>query len=144
RGEQCIYVCADDAHGTAIMLKAEELGLPPEDYIAQVKAEHERDFAGFLIRYDHYHSTHSDENRALSEQVYRRNRDAGYIIEKEITQLYDPVKGMFLADRFVRGTCPKCGAADQFGDNCEVCGATYTPAELKDPYSTISGAAPVE
>ncbi len=144
RGEQCIYVCADDAHGTAIMLKAEELGLPPEDYIAQVKAEHERDFAGFLIRYDHYHSTHSDENRVLSELVYTRNRDAGYIIEKEITQLYDPVKGMFLADRFVRGTCPKCGAADQFGDNCEVCGATYTPAELKDPYSTISGAAPVE
>ncbi|KAF0809912.1 methionyl-tRNA synthetase [Alcanivorax sp. S71-1-4] len=144
RGEQCIYVCADDAHGTAIMLKAEELGLPPEDYIARIKAEHERDFAGFLIRYDHYHSTHSAENRVLSELVYTRNRDAGYIIEKEITQLYDPVKGMFLADRFVRGTCPKCGAADQFGDNCEVCGATYTPAELKDPYSTISGATPVE
>ncbi len=144
RGEQCIYVCADDAHGTAIMLKAEQLGLPPEDYIEQIKAEHERDFGGFLIEYDQYHSTHSAENRALSELIYQRNRDAGYIVEKEIVQLYDPVKGMFLADRFVRGRCPKCDAADQYGDNCEACGATYTPAELKEPYSTISGAAPVE
>ena len=144
RGEQCIYVCADDAHGTAIMLKAEELGLPPEEYIEQIKAEHERDFGGFLIEYDQYHSTHSAENRTLSELIYQRNRDAGYIVEKEIVQLYDPVKGMFLADRFVRGRCPKCDAADQYGDNCEACGATYTPAELKEPYSTISGAAPVE
>ena len=144
RGEQCIYVCADDAHGTAIMLKAEQLGLPPEEYIEQIKAEHERDFGGFLIEYDQYHSTHSAENRALSELIYQRNRDAGYIVEKEIVQLYDPVKGMFLADRFVRGRCPKCDAADQYGDNCEACGATYTPAELKEPYSTISGAAPVE
>ncbi|MCH8543564.1 MAG: methionine--tRNA ligase [Alcanivorax sp.] len=144
RGEHCIYVCADDAHGTAIMLKAEETGITPEEQIARVQAEHERDFHGFLIRYDHYHSTHSPENRALSEQVYTLNRDAGYIIEKEITQLYDPVKGMFLADRFVRGTCPKCGAEDQFGDNCEVCSATYTPAELIKPYSTISGATPEE
>src|SRR5690554_4546155 len=95
RGEQCIYVCADDAHGTAIMLKAEQLGLPPEEYIEQIKAEHERDFGGFLIEYDQYHSTHSAENRALSELIYQRNRDAGYIVEKEIVQLYDPVKGMF-------------------------------------------------
>lgn len=144
RGEHCIYVCADDAHGTAIMLKAEEQGLTPEEQIARVQAEHEQDFAGFLIRYDHYHSTHSPENRALSEQIYLANRDAGYILEKEITQLYDPVKGMFLADRFVRGTCPKCGAADQYGDNCEVCGATYTPGELVDPYSTLTRATPVE
>ncbi|WP_111656188.1 methionine--tRNA ligase [Isoalcanivorax indicus] len=144
RGEHCIYVCADDAHGTAIMLKAEEQGLTPEEQIARVQAEHEQDFAAFLIRYDHYHSTHSPENRALSEQIYLANRDAGHILEKEITQLYDPVKGMFLADRFVRGTCPKCGAADQYGDNCEVCGATYTPGELVDPYSTLTRATPVE
>ena len=144
RGEQCIYVCADDAHGTAIMLKAEENGITPEQQIAQVKADHERDFADFQIQFDNYYSTHSPENRALSEMVFQRNKDAGYIVEKTITQLYDPQKGMFLADRFVKGTCPKCKSEDQYGDNCEVCGATYTPADLIKPYSSVSGATPVE
>ena len=144
RGEQCLYVCADDAHGTAIMLKAEEKGITPEQQIEQVKAEHERDFAAFQIRFDNYYSTHSPENKALSEMIFQRNKDAGYILEKTITQLYDPEKGMFLADRFVRGTCPKCKAADQYGDNCEACGATYSPSELIDPYSAVSGATPVE
>jgi methionyl-tRNA synthetase len=144
RGEQCLYVCADDAHGTAIMLKAEEKGITPEQQIEQVKAEHERDFAAFQIRFDNYYSTHSPENKALSEMIFQRNKDAGYILEKPITQLYDPEKGMFLADRFVRGTCPKCKTADQYGDNCEACGATYSPSELIDPYSAVSGATPVE
>ena len=144
RGEQCLYVCADDAHGTAIMLKAEEKGITPEQQIEQVKAEHERDFAAFQIRFDNYYSTHSPENKALSEMIFQRNKDAGYILEKTITQLYDPEKGMFLADRFVRGTCPKCKTADQYGDNCEACGATYSPSELIDPYSAVSGATPVE
>ncbi|HEX5678150.1 MAG TPA: methionine--tRNA ligase [Alcanivorax sp.] len=144
RGEQCLYVCADDAHGTAIMLKAEEKGITPEQQIDQVKAEHERDFAAFQIRFDNYYSTHSPENKALSEMIFQRNKDAGYILEKTITQLYDPEKGMFLADRFVRGTCPKCKTADQYGDNCEACGATYSPSELIEPYSAVSGATPVE
>lgn len=144
RGEQCLYVCADDAHGTAIMLKAEEKGITPEQQIEQVKAEHERDFAAFQIRFDNYYSTHSPENKALSEMIFQRNKDAGYILEKTITQLYDPEKGMFLADRFVRGTCPKCHTADQYGDNCEACGATYSPSELIDPYSAVSGATPLE
>ena len=142
-GQNCIYVCADDAHGTAIMLKAEENGVTPEQQIANVKREHETDFADFLIRFDNYHSTHSEENRHYAELIFKRNQAAGNILEKEITQLYDPEKGMFLADRFVKGTCPKCGATDQYGDNCEVCGATYSAAELVDPYSTISGAKPV-
>ncbi len=144
RGEQCLYVCADDAHGTAIMLKAEEKGITPEQQIDQVKAEHERDFAAFQIRFDNYYSTHSPENKALSEMIFQRNKDAGYILEKTITQLYDPEKGMFLADRFVRGTCPKCKTPDQYGDNCEACGATYSPSELIEPYSAVSGATPVE
>ena len=144
RGVDCRYVCADDAHGTAIMLKAEENGVTPEQQIAQVKAEHERDFADFQIRFDNYYSTHSPENKAFSEMIFQRNKDAGYIIEKEITQLYDPEKGMFLADRFVRGSCPKCQSPDQYGDNCEVCGATYSPSDLINPYSAVSGATPVE
>ena len=142
--QHCIYVCADDAHGTAIMLKAQENGITPEQQIANVQAEHERDFADFGVRFDQYYSTHSPENRELSALIFERNKAAGYIIEKEITQLYDPEKGMFLADRFVRGTCPKCGAEDQYGDNCEVCGATYSPADLIKPYSALSGATPVE
>jgi len=143
RGHTCTYVCADDAHGTAIMLKAEQLGRTPEEQIAQVKQEHERDFAAFLVGFDNYYSTHSEENRALSNLIYARNRDKGYIVTREITQLFDPEKQMFLADRFVKGTCPKCGTADQYGDNCEACGATYAASELKDPRSTISGATPV-
>lgn len=143
RGQQCYYVCADDAHGTAIMLKAEELGITPEQLIAQVKAEHERDFAGFLINFDHYHSTHSEENRFFSELIYKRLQANGHIAVREIQQLYDPEKNLFLADRFIKGTCPKCKTADQYGDNCEACGSTYSPADLIDPYSTISGARPV-
>ncbi len=144
RGHDCIYVCADDAHGTAIMLTAEKNGITSEQQIANVKAEHEKDFAGFLIGFDNYHSTHSEENRHYAEQIYLRLRDNGHIASREITQLYDPEKELFLADRYIKGTCPKCKTDDQYGDNCEACGATYTPADLIDPKSTISGATPVE
>ena len=144
RGHQCTYVCADDAHGTAIMLRAEKEGRSPEEQIAAVKAEHEADFAGFQIGFDNFHSTHSEENRHFSEQIYKACRDKGHIAVRSITQLFDPVKEIFLADRYIKGECPKCGAEDQYGDNCESCGATYTPADLKNPYSTISGATPVE
>ncbi|PCJ45322.1 MAG: methionine--tRNA ligase [Moraxellaceae bacterium] len=144
RGEKCTYICADDAHGAAIMLKAEQLGLTPEQQIANVKQEHERDFAGFHVGFDNFHSTHSEENRELSNLIYQRNKDKGYIVSREITQLFDPEKEMFLADRFVKGECPKCGAADQYGDNCEVCSATYAATELKNPFSTVSGATPIE
>ena len=143
RGEHCIYVCADDAHGTAIMLKAEQLGVTPEAQIARVQAEHERDFAGFLVEYDNYYTTHSEENRVLSNRVYQTNKDQGNIVEREIRQLFDPEKSLFLSDRFVKGTCPKCGTEDQYGDNCEKCGATYADSELKNPRSTISGAQPI-
>jgi methionyl-tRNA synthetase len=142
-GNDCIYVCADDAHGTAIMLKAEENGITPEEQIANVKREHERDFADFLIGFDNYYSTHSPENRAFSEQIFLANEKAGNILSKEISQLYDPEKQLFLADRFVKGTCPKCGADDQYGDNCEVCSSTYAASELINPRSTISGAIPI-
>lgn len=144
RGNECHYVCADDAHGTAIMLRAEKEGISPEEQIARVKAEHEADFAGFQIAFDNFHSTHSEENRLLSEEIYKACRDKGHIAIRSIKQLYDPVKELFLADRYIKGECPKCGAADQYGDNCEACGATYTPAELKNPFSVISGATPVE
>lgn len=144
RGHQCTYVCADDAHGTAIMLRAEKEGRSPEEQIAAVKAEHEADFAGFQIGFDNFHSTHSEENRHFSEEIYKACRDKGHIAVRSITQLFDPVKEIFLADRYIKGECPKCGAGDQYGDNCESCGATYTPADLKNPYSTISGATPVE
>lgn len=144
RGHTCTYVCADDAHGTAIMLRAEKEGLTPEQQIANVKAEHERDFADFDIGFSHFHSTHSEENRILSEQIYVACRDKGHIATRSIKQLFDPVKNIFLADRYIKGECPKCKAQDQYGDNCEVCGATYTPADLINPFSTISGATPVE
>ncbi|MFZ5560998.1 MAG: methionine--tRNA ligase [Pseudomonadota bacterium] len=143
RGHEVHYVCADDAHGTAIMLKAEQNGVTPEQQIAAVKADHERDFADFHIRFDNYHSTHSDENRELSRHIYLKNRAAGHIAIRPVRQLFDPEKQMFLADRFIKGECPRCGAKDQYGDSCEVCGATYAPTELKNPYSTISGATPV-
>ncbi len=143
RGNHCIYVCADDTHGTAIMLKAEQLGISPEQLIADVSAEHQSDFAGFMIGFDHYHSTHSDENRHYSELIYNRVRDKGLIQNKTITQAFDPDKNLFLADRYIKGGCPKCKAEDQYGDNCEVCGATYSPMELIDPVSVISGAKPV-
>ena len=144
RGHDCIYVCADDAHGTAIMLTAQELGITPEEQIARVKAEHERDAAGFLIGFDNYHSTHSEENRLWCEEIYTRLDRNGHIATREITQAFDPEKQLFLADRFIRGTCPNCKSPDQYGDNCEVCGATYSPADLIDPSSAISGATPVE
>ena len=144
RGNTCTYVCADDAHGTPIMLKADQMGVSPQQLIDQVSAEHQRDFAGFLVNFDNYYSTHSPENKAFAEQIYTRLRDAGHIAKRTITQAYDPVKEMFLPDRFIKGECPKCGAADQYGDSCESCGATYSPTELKNAYSAVSGAKPIE
>jgi len=144
RGHDCVYVCADDAHGTPIMLRATQDGITPEQLIARIGAEHQADFAGFHIAFDNYHSTHSEENRVLAERVYRAHLAAGHITTRTITQAYDPEKEMFLPDRFIRGECPRCGAADQYGDSCEVCGATYAPTELKNPRSAISGATPIE
>ncbi|GLZ87876.1 methionine--tRNA ligase [Metapseudomonas resinovorans] len=143
RGNQAVYVCADDAHGSAIMLRAEKEGITSEQLIDNVRTEHTADFADFLVDFDNYHSTHSEENRALSSSIYTKLRDAGHIATRPVTQYFDPDKQMFLADRFIKGTCPKCAADDQYGDNCEVCGATYSPTELKNPKSAISGATPV-
>ena len=143
QGHQVTYVCADDAHGTAIMLKAEANGVTPEEQIASVKASHEADFAKFLINFDNYHSTHSEENRHFSELIYRRLSSAGHISTRDVKQLFDPEKQLFLADRFVKGTCPECGALDQYGDNCEVCGTTYDATDLINPHSTLSNATPV-
>lgn len=144
RGHETHYVCADDTHGTAIMLKAEQQGLSAEQLIDQVHSEHTRDFHDFLISHDNYYSTHSDENRDYSAQIYNTLYEKGFIAEREITQAYDPEKELFLADRYIKGTCPRCKATEQYGDNCEVCGATYSPVDLIDPYSTISGATPVD
>lgn len=143
RGHECHYVCADDAHGTPIMLRAQNEGITPEQLISDVSKEHQADFSDFAIGFDNYHSTHSDENRQLASQIYLANRDAGHIESRTISQAYDPEKEMFLPDRFIRGECPKCGAADQYGDNCEACGATYEPTELKNPVSAVSGATPI-
>ncbi|MBD8213677.1 methionine--tRNA ligase [Erwinia persicina] len=143
RGNQVYFICADDAHGTPIMLKAQQMGIAPEQMIADMSQEHQTDFAGFDISYDNYHSTHSEENRELSALIYTRLKENGFIKKRTISQLYDPEKGMFLPDRFVKGTCPKCKAPDQYGDNCEVCSATYSPTELIDPKSVVSGATPV-
>ncbi|RCV92596.1 methionine--tRNA ligase [Vreelandella rituensis] len=142
RGQQCHYVCADDAHGTAIMLRAEQEGITSQALIERVSRDHQEDFARFGVAFDNYHSTHSDENRYFSELIYTRLRDKGHIATRDIEQMYDPQKGLFLADRFIKGTCPKCRTEDQYGDNCEACGATYTPAELINPVSAISGATP--
>ncbi|MFG6137249.1 methionine--tRNA ligase [Halomonas sp. B23F22_10] len=142
RGHDCHYVCADDAHGTAIMLRAEQEGITSQALIDRVSQEHQADFSRFGVAFDNYHSTHSEENRHFSELIYTRLRDQGHIATRDIEQMYDPEKGLFLADRFIKGTCPKCKAEDQYGDNCEACGATYTPAELIDPVSAISGATP--
>ncbi|RKR02395.1 methionyl-tRNA synthetase [Kushneria sinocarnis] len=142
RGNECYYVCADDTHGTPVMLRAEQEGLTPEQLIERVSQEHQTDFARFGIGFDNYYSTHSPENREHSERIYKALREAGHIATRDIEQMYDPARGMFLADRFVKGTCPKCGTEDQYGDNCEACGATYTPAELIRPVSAISGATP--
>ena len=142
RGQACYYVCADDAHGTASMLRAEQEGITSEALIERVSHNHQADFSRFGIKFDNYHSTHSDENRYFSELIYTRLRDKGHIATRDIEQMYDPQKGLFLADRFIKGTCPKCHSDDQYGDNCEKCGATYTPAELINPVSAISGATP--
>jgi methionyl-tRNA synthetase len=144
RGHRCYYVCADDAHGTPIMLRARRDGIEPETLIAEVAEEHKADFADFRVGFDNYHSTHSPENRHYACLIYERNRDKGHIANRGITQAYDPVERMFLPDRFIKGECPKCGAPDQYGDNCEVCGASYSPSELKNPYSAVSGARPEE
>ena len=144
RGHHCRYVCADDAHGTAIMLSAEAANRTPEEHIAAIQAQHERDSAGFLIQFDQYHSTHSPENQRWSETIFERLEAGGHIAVRDITQAFDPEKGLFLADRFIKGTCPKCKTPDQYGDNCEACGATYSPADLIDPVSALSGAEPVD
>ncbi|MEJ2093641.1 MAG: methionine--tRNA ligase, partial [Gammaproteobacteria bacterium] len=144
RGHECYYVCADDAHGTPIMLRAQQEGISPETLIARVKKEHEEDFARFAVAFDNYHTTHSDENRELAELIYERLLKGGHITRRTIKQAYDPAKNIFLPDRFIRGECPKCGAADQYGDSCEVCGATYSPTDLKNAVSAISGVTPVE
>jgi methionyl-tRNA synthetase len=143
RGHTCYSVCADDAHGTPVMLKAQQLGITPEQMVAQTRDEHHQDLIDFGVNYDNYHVTHSDENKELCELVYNRLDDAGYISKRVISQLYDPEKEMFLPDRFVQGTCPKCDAQDQNGDSCDVCSATYDPTELKNPRSVVSGAEPV-
>ncbi|MCP4285725.1 MAG: methionine--tRNA ligase [Gammaproteobacteria bacterium] len=142
RGNHCIYVCADDAHGTPIMLRARQEGIEPEQLIDAVALEHRADFAEFNVDFDNYHSTHSEENRYFANTIYQRNRDKGHISNRTITQAYDPEEKMFLPDRFIKGECPKCGAKEQYGDNCEVCGASYSPSELINPVSAISGATP--
>ncbi len=143
QGNECYYVCADDAHGTPIMLRAQNEGITPEQLIGDMATEHQADFAEFMIGFDNYHSTHSEENRELSSEIYSRLREKGYITTRTIEQAYDPEREMFLPDRFIKGTCPKCGAEDQYGDNCEACGATYSTAELKNAVSAVSGAKPV-
>ncbi len=138
----CHYVCADDTHGTPIMLRAEKEGITPKALIERVWQEHKADFDAFHVEFDHYGSTNSNETREIAEDIYRKLKAAGLIEVRSIEQYYDPVKQMFLPDRFIKGECPKCGAKDQYGDNCEVCGAAYTPAEVKNPYSAVSGAKP--
>ena len=144
RGNHCRYVCADDAHGTAIMLSAEKQGVTPETHIANIKALHEADSAGFHVSFNNYHSTHSPENQNWSETIFKRLEANGHIAVRSVVQAYDEVKGLFLADRFIKGACPKCKTPDQYGDNCEACGATYSPTEVIDPVSALSGSTPVE
>tara|TARA_Y100001935_G_scaffold184714_1_gene153347 strand:- start:50633 stop:52285 length:1653 start_codon:yes stop_codon:yes gene_type:complete len=143
-GNECFFVCADDAHGTPIMLRAKDEGIEPEELISRMHKEHSRDFRDFHINFDNYHSTHSSENEFFSGLIYQRIKDAGHITRKVIKQAYDPEAKMFLPDRFVKGVCPKCNAEDQYGDNCESCGATYSPTDLLNPVSAISGATPIE
>ncbi len=144
RTADCLFICGCDGHGTPIMIQAEKLGLSPEKLIEQFRAEHLQDIKGFLIEVDNYHTTHSSENQALVMTIFKRHLEKGNINKRTIKQAYDPEKQMFLPDRYIKGECPRCGAPDQYGDNCEVCGATYTPIELKNPYSTLSGAKPIE
>ncbi|MDH5483604.1 MAG: methionine--tRNA ligase [Gammaproteobacteria bacterium] len=144
RGHACYYVCADDAHGTPIMLRARQEGIEPEQLIEKTHAEHAADFADFNIRFDNYYTTHSDENKDIACTIYNRLKADGHIDVRTVRQAYDPEAEMFLPDRFVKGTCPKCGAEDQYGDNCEACGTTYSPTDLINPKSAVSGATPVE
>ena len=144
QGNECHYVCADDAHGTPIMLKADEMGITPEELIAGVSERHQADFKDFNIEFSQFHSTHSEENRYFSELIYSRLKESGFIKTRVISQAFDPEKEMFLPDRFIKGECPKCGAEDQYGDNCEACGATYSTTELKNARSVVSGATPIE
>jgi len=144
RGNECYYICADDTHGTPVMLRAEQEGIPPEALIDRMHGEHLADFSDFHIAFDNYYSTNSDENRELSQGIYTRLKNAGLIELRTIEQFYDPVKEMFLPDRFIKGECPRCHAQDQYGDACEVCGATYTPTELINPVSAVTGASPVK
>ena len=144
RGHEVHYVGADDTHGTPIMLRAEKEGITPKELIANVWKEHKRDFDNFLISFDNYYTTDSPENEKLAQSIYLKLRDAGFIEKRAIEQAYDPVKEMFLPDRFIKGECPKCGAKDQYGDNCEKCGATYSPTDLKNPFSVVSGATPIK
>ncbi|MFO0886270.1 MAG: methionine--tRNA ligase [Pirellulales bacterium] len=142
QGHRCIFLCADDTHGTAIMIRARQENRSEEALIAEMSEAHQRDFAGFQVAFSNYGSTNSEENRQLCHKIWGELRKSGLIAEKDVSQLYDPVAGTFLADRFVKGTCPKCGSADQYGDNCDKCGATYTPADLVNPYSTLTKTAP--
>ncbi|MGD7035044.1 methionine--tRNA ligase [Methylotuvimicrobium buryatense] len=144
RHQQCYFVCADDTHGTPIMLRADSEGITPEQLIARSAEEHLADFTEFGVEFDNFHSTHSEENKSLAELIYRRLREGGHISSRNITQAFDPVKNMFLPDRFIKGDCPKCGAKDQYGDSCEACGATYSPTELKNAVSVVSGEKPIE
>ena len=143
-GNTCHYVCADDAHGTAIMLRAEQEEVTSEQLIARIQAEHEQDFSNFKVSFDNFYSTHSPENREFSEYIYKACEAKGHIASRTITQAFDPEKQLFLADRFIKGTCPMCKTEDQYGDNCEACGATYSPADLIKPKSAISGATPIQ
>ena len=143
QGHECHYVCADDTHGTPIMLRAEKEGITPEELIERMHGEHRRDFIGFHVEFDNYHSTHSPETRAYAEDIFAKLNAAGLIDVRPVEQFYDPVKQMFLPDRFIKGECPKCGAKDQYGDACEVCGSAYAPTDLKNPYSAVSGATPI-
>ena len=140
---ECVYICADDSHGTPIMLKAKELGITPEELIEKTYDEHVKDFKDFQIEFDNFHTTHSDENKEISQKIYQSLRDKGNIVSKEIEQFYDNEAKMFLPDRFIKGECPKCGAKDQYGDSCEECGATYSPTDVKNPISTVSNTTPV-
>lgn len=144
RGNECYYICGDDAHGTPIMIKAQQMGITPDELVAKVKQEHERDFADFAVAFDNFYTTHSEENRQIAEGIYQKLKANGDISKKTIRQAYDAQEEMFLPDRFVKGTCPKCKAEDQYGDSCESCGATYDPTELIEPRSVISGTTPTE
>ncbi len=143
-GHDVVFICGDDAHGTPIMISAEKQQITPEELVAKILSEHQKDFADFNISFDNFYTTHSEENKVFSEMIYQRLFDRGDIETRSITQLYDPSKNMFLPDRYVKGECPRCNAKDQYGDNCEVCGATYSPAELKNPKSILSGETPIE